>query len=179
MSVPPRPQGLPLLVGFVLLIGIASGLQQFLLGVLARGGGALRAAMLSASVSVALLAVLLLARAARRVRGRKLVAELALVAVLAAAAIGFILVGGLGHPWYLYAAGAFGLMVVGGLAYSVPRLGTGPAITLLVAGQMAVSLLLDQIGLLGLARMPLSPLRFLGALLLLSGVVLILRKEHA
>jgi transporter family-2 protein len=44
---------------------------------------------------------------------------------------------------------------------------------LLIAGQMAVSLVMDHYGLLGVAPQPISLWRILGAVLLFVGVVLI------
>lgn len=173
-----RPATGVLLV-FVLALGVASGLQQLLLGAVARGNGALRSAMLSVSVSVVGLVLILVPRALRARESRLSGRELLTAAAIALPAAGYILEAGLGHAWYVYGAGLFGLLLVGGLAVSVPRLGTSVTISLVVAGQMAVSLLLDQLGLLGLARIHLSPLRALGGLLVLAGALLILRPRHA
>jgi len=43
----------------------------------------------------------------------------------------------------------------------------------LVAGQMAMSMVMDHFGWLGIPAQPISLLRILGAILLFSGVVLI------
>lgn len=168
----------PALLALVLALGVASGLQQLLLGAVARGSGALRSAMLSVSVSAVGLAVILAARAIRAGRGRA-AGDLVASGALGLPATGYILEAGLGHAWYLYGAGVLGLLLVGGLAQAVPRLGTSVAITLVVTGQMAVSLLLDQLGPLGLGRIPLSLPRVLGGLLILAGAYLILRPRAA
>jgi len=167
------------LYGFVLLLGIASGVQQFLLGILARHEGVPRAVMLSVAVSVAMLAVFLIVRALTHLRRRSVVREGAAPLLLAAASVAYLLEGGRGHDWYLYGPGLLGLLIVGGLAYAVPRLGTGAVFTVVVMGQMAASLLLDQLGILGLPRLPVGPLRLAGATLLVAGVLLILRREPA
>ena len=49
-------------------------------------------------------------------------------------------------------------------------------IGLVVAGQLLTSLVLDQFGLLGYPVRPIDPARAVGALLLIAGVVLIVRR---
>jgi transporter family-2 protein len=56
---------------------------------------------------------------------------------------------------------------------AVPRLGAMSVMALLIAGQMAVSLVLDHFGWLGVQVHPITPWRILGAALLFAGVVLI------
>lgn len=66
--------------------------------------------------------------------------------------------------------GAFYVAVVTMLA---PRLGATLTVGLIVVGQLLLSLVLDQFGLLGLPLHPVSVLRGLGVVLLLVGVWLI------
>ena len=56
---------------------------------------------------------------------------------------------------------------------AVPRLGAMSVMALLIAGQMAMSLVLDHFGWLGIPAQPVSLWRILGAVLLFAGVVLI------
>lgn len=55
----------------------------------------------------------------------------------------------------------------------VPRLGAATTLVLIVVGQMVCSLLVDHFGVLGVPQHDASPLRLLGAALLVAGVVLI------
>jgi transporter family-2 protein len=69
--------------------------------------------------------------------------------------------------------GLLGAVFVTAAATLAPRLGAATFISLTIAGQMLVSILLDQFGLVGFAARPATPLRLLGALLLVAGVLLI------
>ena len=62
-----------------------------------------------------------------------------------------------------------------GLARGVPRLGAAMTITLMVAGQLALSLLLDHFGALGVPRQPLNLGRIAGVALVFAGVLLVRR----
>jgi transporter family-2 protein len=76
-------------------------------------------------------------------------------------------------PWWVWAGGLFGAVFVTAAATLAPRLGAATFISLSIAGQMLVSILLDQFGLVGFAARPATPMRMLGALLLVAGVLLI------
>jgi transporter family-2 protein len=78
-------------------------------------------------------------------------------------------------PWWVWIGGLFGAFFVAAAAAFAPRLGAATFISITVAGQMFVSLLLDHYGLVGFAEKPASALRLLGAALLVAGVVLIRR----
>jgi len=56
---------------------------------------------------------------------------------------------------------------------AVPRLGTMSVMALLIAGQMAMSLVMDHFGWMGIPAQPISVWRILGAILLFTGVILI------
>ena len=73
-------------------------------------------------------------------------------------------------PWYTLIAGVFGLIVIGAISYMIPRVGVAGAITTIVAGQLLVSTILDQFGLLGAMARPMDPTRAIGLLVLLVGV---------
>ena len=51
------------------------------------------------------------------------------------------------------------------------RLGASTVVAFIVAGQMLGALAFDQFGLMGLERLPATPLRLAGALLLIGGVI--------
>lgn len=76
-------------------------------------------------------------------------------------------------PWWVWVGGLLGAVFVTAAASLAPRLGAATFISLTIAGQMLVSILLDQFGLVGFAERPATPLRLFGALLLVAGVLLI------
>ncbi len=76
-------------------------------------------------------------------------------------------------PWWAWAGGLFGAVFVTAAAAFAPRLGAATFISITIAGQMFVSILLDHFGLVGFAARPATALRLLGALLLVAGVLLI------
>lgn len=78
-------------------------------------------------------------------------------------------------PWWVWTGGLFGAFFVAVAAAFAPRLGAATFISVAVAGQMLVSLILDQYGLLGFQPRPLSTWRVVGAVLLVVGVALIRR----
>ena len=73
-------------------------------------------------------------------------------------------------PWYALGAGIFGLVVIGAISYMIPRIGVAGAITTIVAGQLLVSVILDQFGWLGTMIRPMDPARAIGLAVLLVGV---------
>jgi len=73
-------------------------------------------------------------------------------------------------PWYALGAGIFGLIVIGAISYMIPRIGVAGAITTIVAGQLLVSTILDQFGLLGTMVRPMDPARAIGLAVVLVGV---------
>jgi bacterial/archaeal transporter family-2 protein len=80
-----------------------------------------------------------------------------------------------GLPWYAWLGGLYGAFFVAIAAFAAPRIGLAPLITIGIAGQIVVALLLDHLGALGLPREPISVGRVLGALLVIAGVVLVRR----
>ena len=78
-------------------------------------------------------------------------------------------------PWYAWLGGAYGACFVVAAAWGVPRLGAAMTITLMVAGQLALSLLLDHFGALGVPRQPLNLGRIAGVALVFAGVLLVRR----
>jgi transporter family-2 protein len=78
-------------------------------------------------------------------------------------------------PVWHWMGGLIGACVVVVSLMAGPRLGAGVLFTLIVAGQILASMLLDHFALVGYAERALNPARMLGAALLVSGVVLIVR----
>jgi transporter family-2 protein len=75
-------------------------------------------------------------------------------------------------PWFAWLGGLFGGAYIVLSIILLPRLGAAATVAFIVTGQMLTSMLCDQYGLMGLARLPATPLRLAGALCLIVGVVL-------
>ncbi|MFN6980540.1 MAG: DMT family transporter [Brevundimonas sp.] len=78
-------------------------------------------------------------------------------------------------PWYAWMGGVYGACFVVAAAWGVPRLGVAMTITLMVGGQLLLSLVLDHFGALGVPRQPLNLGRIAGVGLVLAGVLLVRR----
>lgn len=76
-------------------------------------------------------------------------------------------------PWWVWAGGLFGAVFVTAAAAFAPRLGAATFISITIAGQVFVSILLDHFGVVGFAARPVTVPRLLGALLLIAGVLLV------
>lgn len=77
-------------------------------------------------------------------------------------------------PW-VWTAGLLGAFYVAAVIILAPKLGTALTFSLVVAGQMAVSLVFDHYGLLGLPVKQINWQRLLGVAFLVAGVLLIRR----
>jgi transporter family-2 protein len=78
--------------------------------------------------------------------------------------------------WYWIGGGGMGVVVVLTITVVTPRIGTAATIGLLIAGQLAMGVVIDRYGLFGVDKVPLSWPRILGVLLLAVGAVLALRR---
>jgi len=78
-------------------------------------------------------------------------------------------------PWWFWTGGLLGSFYVITTIVALPRLGGALTFALIVGGQMSAALLIDQLGLFGLDRTPLSLTRLLGAAMLVAAVILIRR----
>jgi transporter family-2 protein len=76
-----------------------------------------------------------------------------------------------GYGWFI---GLVGALAVGQAAVTVPKLGAAGMISLLVAGQMVGSVLMDHFGILQPVQ-PITMQKLIGTVLLVAGVLLILR----
>ena len=85
-------------------------------------------------------------------------------------------VAGLHEPPWLWLNAVMGAVVVLSITFAAPRIGTFATIGLLIAGQLAMGVLIDAFGLFGLERIPLNAARLLGLLLLAGGSVLVLKR---
>lgn len=78
-------------------------------------------------------------------------------------------------PWWMFGAGVFGVILYLTLNHTLPRLGAGGAVALLICGQLIISLIIDNFGLLEVAVRPIEPTRILAVLLLLAGGYLMVK----
>lgn len=78
-------------------------------------------------------------------------------------------------PWYALGAGAMGLVVVSGISFMIPRVGVAASITLIIAGQLVLSAVLDHYGLFGVSIRHMDVPRLLGLLVVFVGAWLTVR----
>ncbi|GIV81354.1 MAG: hypothetical protein KatS3mg051_0708 [Anaerolineae bacterium] len=78
-------------------------------------------------------------------------------------------------PWYALISGVSGLVILSAISYTIPRVGTVATVTLVVAGQLVLSVILDHFGVFGLAVRHLDLQRLIGLIVLFVGVWLTVR----
>lgn len=78
-------------------------------------------------------------------------------------------------PAIAWIGGFFGAFFVSVAALLVPRIGAAMTFSLMIAGQMIITVIIDHFGLLGVPEKSVSIPRLLGILLITGGVVLIRR----
>ena len=106
-----------------------------------------------------------------------IVAALIVSGLVLAARQGFGgVVAGLREPPWLWLGGLMGAIVVTTITYTAPRIGTFATIGLLIAGQLAMGVVIDALGLFGLERIPVSWERAVGLVLLAGGALLVLNR---
>jgi len=98
-------------------------------------------------------------------------------------AISFVLRGGLASfgtlgrvPWWALVGGLLGAVYVFVALEAVKTLGASGLSAAVIAGQLAISVVVDRFGLLGVARTPITAHRIVGLVLLVAGVALVVRK---
>jgi transporter family-2 protein len=90
--------------------------------------------------------------------------------------------GGLGRipearhlSWYYLTGGVLGAAYVTSVLVTVRTLGAGGVVAATIAGQLTMAVVVDQLGILGVAKQPITALRVVGIALLAAGVWLIVR----
>ena len=81
-----------------------------------------------------------------------------------------MLAGALHGPWWQWIGGVFGMIYITAALVLAPRVGAANFIVGVVAGQMLASLLIDQMGLVGLPSRPATWMRVAGLGLVLAGM---------
>jgi bacterial/archaeal transporter family-2 protein len=91
--------------------------------------------------------------------------------------------GGLGNlshvgraPWWALVGGLLGAVYVTVALVAVRTLGASGLTAVVITGQLAISVVIDRFGLLGVTRQPVGVQRILGLALLVAGVLLVVRK---
>jgi transporter family-2 protein len=78
-------------------------------------------------------------------------------------------------PWYAWTGGLYGAVFVAIAAFAAPRIGVTQFLMISIGGQLAMALILDQVGAFELPKIEISALRILGLVLVLAGAALVRR----
>jgi transporter family-2 protein len=81
-----------------------------------------------------------------------------------------------GLSWYYLTGGVLGVAYVTTVLVTVRSLGAGAVVAATIAGQLTASVVIDQLGILGVARQPVTAAKLLGVAFLATGVFLIVRE---
>ena len=76
-------------------------------------------------------------------------------------------------PIWLLTAGVMGGLLAFGIAWAMPKLGAGTAFVLLIAGQVISGMIFSHFGLLGSPVEPVSFVKLIGVVLLISGAAVV------
>jgi transporter family-2 protein len=145
------PIGIAVTVLVGILGGIAVGIQSPIAGLMSqRIGGAASSFIVHFSGAI-LSALLLWARGGEQIRNWQ------------------------NLSWYMLGAGLFGVVLYLTLSHTIPRLGATAAMTLIIIGQLAMGMIIDQFGLFGAPFRPIDGWRVAAAVLLIAGGYLMVR----
>jgi bacterial/archaeal transporter family-2 protein len=104
------------------------------------------------------------------------IGTIALLGVVALAKGGYEQMGEVRHVGWVYLTGGLlGAIYVTAALTSVRTLGAGGVTAATFAGQLTLSLVVDQLGILGVAKQPITAGKLLGVALLSAGVYFIVR----
>lgn len=85
----------------------------------------------------------------------------------------FDFTGTTGNPWWMWTGGLIGAFFVSIATALVPRLGATLSFSLIIAGQLLISIIIDKYGLFGIAASDISIKKIAGISLVIAGVLLI------
>ena len=104
------------------------------------------------------------------------IGTIVLAGIVGFAAGGF---GGIGEArhvsWYYLTGGLMGAAYVTTVLVTVRSLGAGGVVAATIAGQLTMAVVVDQLGILGVAKHPITAVRVIGVVLLAAGTYLIVR----
>jgi transporter family-2 protein len=99
-----------------------------------------------------------------------------LIGIVALAAGGFGQIEQARHvSWYYLLGGVLGAAYVTTVLVTVRPLGAGGVVAATIAGQLTISMVVDQLGILGVERQPITWARLLGVGMLALGTYLVVR----
>lgn len=101
---------------------------------------------------------------------------LACIAAMATGGLGQV-AGVRGVPWYYLTGGLLGAVYVTSILVTVRTLGAGGVVAATVAGQLALSVVVDHFGLIGVTKQPITATKVLGVVLLGLGTYLVVRDK--
>lgn len=78
-----------------------------------------------------------------------------------------------GTEWWHWLGGFLGAYFVTAMAFLAPKLGAMTLMTLVLAGQIGISIVLDHFGILGYAQKSISLPQIFGLLLVITGIIII------
>jgi transporter family-2 protein len=105
------------------------------------------------------------------------VGTLALILVASLSSAGLAGIGHVGRaPWWALVGGLLGAFYVTVALVTVRTLGLSSLTAIVVTGQLAIAVVVDRFGLLGIAKQQIGASRIVGLVLLVMGVVLVVRK---
>jgi bacterial/archaeal transporter family-2 protein len=78
-------------------------------------------------------------------------------------------------PWYALSAGFLGVILLGCVSYTIPNIGAGGTLTLLIFSQLLLAAIVDHFGLFSVTPQPLSFARAAGFVVMLFGTWMALR----
>lgn len=78
-------------------------------------------------------------------------------------------------PWYVYLGGVLGVLIISSISYVVTQVGVSAGVSIVIAAQLAVAVLVDQFGWFGIPARPFDWVRLAGVLFLFLGARLVLR----
>lgn len=77
--------------------------------------------------------------------------------------------------WYMLGSGVFGVVLYVTLSYTLPRVGATTAVLCIIVGQLLTGVVIDLLGLFGVAPRPLQVERLIGLVVVGLGAYLIVR----
>lgn len=135
--------------------GVAAAVQASISGIFGRRIGVLPATAFSAVVGTSVIVLL---------------------AVVTHRGVAGISAGVRQPAWLWLVPGIMGVIVLTTFTFAPPRIGTLATFALLIAGQLAASVLIDSMGLFGVDRFPMTGTRAAGLVLLVAGTLLVLKR---
>lgn len=72
-------------------------------------------------------------------------------------------------PIIYWFGGAFGVVIVSGIALSIKSMGLAYTSIIMFSAQLIIGVILDQLGVMGLEKMPMTPSKIIGVIIVIVG----------